>query len=132
MINFCANKSIQTNKQYFLILSIREFRLCFSLKLSVLATDLSQKMGGWVGSEKYSLCRELTNCVRDLRNWISHIFADYVPQHHCLFRRHSHHRHHHHLCCSRQCVFHGGLWDLGKSWHSTIPARLVRFCKTWK
>ena len=38
----------------------------------------------------------------------------------------------HHLCCSRQCVFHGGLWDLRKSWRSTIPARLVRFCKTWK
>ena len=43
----------------------------------VLAPDLWRKIGAWFGSEKYSLCRNLTNCAKDLRNRISHIFYSF-------------------------------------------------------
>ena len=46
----------------------------------VLAPDLWRKIGAWFGSEKYSLCRNLTNCAKDLRNRISHLFFSFHLQ----------------------------------------------------
>ena len=43
----------------------------------VLAPDLWREIGAWFGSEKYSLCRNLTNCAKDLRNRISHLFYSF-------------------------------------------------------
>ena len=48
----------------------------------VLAPDLWRKIGAWFGSEKYSLCRNLTNCAKDLRNRISHFFTLFISSIH--------------------------------------------------